>query len=47
MLLREASLHEVVWEDTTAKATALTHRGRGVVAHDGSPAVGIGVMVPG
>jgi SAM-dependent methyltransferase len=46
MLLRQTGFHEVVWDDMTARVIAMARQRRGVVAHEGSAVLGIGVIVP-
>jgi SAM-dependent methyltransferase len=45
-LLRQTGFREVVWEDMTARTIAVARQRRKVVAHEGTPALGIGVIVP-
>ena len=47
LLLHQTGFHEVVWEDMTARTIALARQRRKPVAHEGTPTLGIGVIVPG
>jgi SAM-dependent methyltransferase len=45
-LLCRTGFHEVAWEDMTARTIAVAQQRRKGVAHEGPPALGIGVIVP-